>query len=280
VKESFNPDLDAYFERIGDTGSRDPNLATLNRIVEAHIRTIPFENLDVVLGHPISVQPADIERKLVHRGRGGYCFEQNSLLQFVLIALGYAVQPISARVCIQKPRSFTAPRTHLFLRVELDGEAWLADVGVGSFSPTCALRLVLNDPQITPHEMRRIVSVGDWSGLDRRAPDAVLYHQVLLGDAWEDICEFTLEEMQPVDRELGNWFTSAHPDSQFRSQIKVSRSTGTGRITLLDRELKKRGKGAEVVIRLLRSDEEVLETLREEFGICLPAGTSFAHLGL
>lgn len=278
IKLTYTPDLDAYFARIGDSGSRQPTLDTLNRIIEAHIRTIPFENLDILLGQPISVELADIEQKLVHRQRGGYCFEQNSLLQQVLVGLGFSVTAISARVRMQRPRSFMPTRTHLFLRVELEGQSWLVDVGIGALSPTAALRLTLDTPQQTPHETRRFVAAGEWTGFDQRAPDAVLHHQVLLGASWEDICEFTLEQMHPVDRELGNWYTSTHPNSHFRNRLIVARSTETGRITLADRELKHRSAAGDSTTRQLNSDEEVLEVLDEEFGLSFPEGTRFDYL--
>src|SRR5579871_6842774 len=126
--------LDAYFERIGYRGPREPTLATLNGVMAAHVESIPFENLDVLLGKPILIDEAALVRKLIHERRGGYCFEQNGLFLGVLEALGYQVTPISARVRLQRPRDYIPPRTHLFARVELEGESWLADVGVGGLS--------------------------------------------------------------------------------------------------------------------------------------------------
>lgn len=271
----FTPNLDAYFARIGDQGSRKPTLDTLNRIIEAHVRSIPFENLDILLGKTISVQLEDIEQKLVHDKRGGYCFEQNSLLQHVLIALGFSVLPISARVRLKQPRGFTPPRTHLFLRVDLAGASWLVDVGVGGLSPTCALRLTLDTHQPTPHETRRIIATGNWTGFEQRAHDAVLHHQILLGDTWQDVYEFTLEEMHPIDRKLGNWFTSTHPDSHFRKMLMVARSSKTGRVTLLNREFKHRHNDGETETRVLHTDEEIVELLDSEFGLSFTAGTRF-----
>ena len=276
----FTPDLDAYFQRIADTGERAPSLANLRRIVAAHVRRIPFENLDILLGLPIDVQPAAIERKLVHGGRGGYCFEQNTLMQHVLLALGFSVRAISARVRYQKPREVTPARTHLFLQVEVKGESWLVDVGVGGLSPTAPLRLVLDEPQATPHEMRRIVAAGEWSGFEQRSPQALLYHQVLIGGRWEDVCEFTLEEMHPIDRELGNWYTSTHPGSHFRDRLTVARASESGRITILNREFKQRAANGEAQTRILHTDEELLEVLDSEFGLHFPAGTRFECSGL
>src|SRR4051812_14228187 len=106
-------DLDAYCARIGYDGPRTPTLSTLHAITAAHTRSIPFENLDVLLGCGIDIAPAAIFDKLVARRRGGYCFEQNGLLLAVLEALGFQVAPISARVRWQRPRDFTPPRTHV-----------------------------------------------------------------------------------------------------------------------------------------------------------------------
>jgi len=262
-------EIDAYFRRIRLTGPRAPTRATLDAIMAAHAASIPFENLDVLLGRPISLTPPAIFDKLVHRERGGYCFEQNGLLLLVLEALGYTVRPLSARVRWQRPRDFTPPRTHLFLRVELDGDSWLADVGVGGLSLTSALRLVENVAQPTPHEPRRLVREdGRW------------FHQVRLGDEWRDVCEFTLEEMPPIDRELANWFTSTHPESHFRQRLIAARATSDGRVSLLNRELTLRSRDGRSEARVLADQAELLAVLAERFGLRFPKGTTFACAGL
>src|SRR5262249_17504137 len=133
----------------------------------------------------------------------------------------------SARVRLQRTRSETPPRTHLFLRVELDGESWLTDVGVGAASLTSAIRLHDDGEQTTPHEPRRIVREG-----------SRLFQQARLGEEGTDVYEFTLEEMPMIDRELANWFTSAHPQSHFKNRLLVARAAPDGvRITLLNDEL-------------------------------------------
>ena len=114
-------DLDSYCTRIGYTGPRTATLDTLHAIAHAHTCAVPFENLDVLLARPIDLRPEALFQKLVVNRRGGYCFEQNGLLLAVLGELGFKVAPISARVRIDRPRDFTPPRTHVFLRVELEG---------------------------------------------------------------------------------------------------------------------------------------------------------------
>lgn len=255
-------DLDAYFARISYAGARDASLATLRGIVAAHVQAIPFENLDVLLGRPIALDEQAIVQKLVHDRRGGYCFEQNGLLLAVLEALGFRVKPISARVRLQRPRDFIPPRTHAFLRVELEGESWLADVGVGGLSPSSPLRLNVEGEQPTLHEPRRIVR-----------EEGKLFHQVLLGSEWSDVCEFTLEEMPFIDRELANWFTSAHPQSHFRNRLLVARAEPEGaRRTLLNQELSFRGADGHAAKRTLGSYEELIDVLATDFSLRLPPG--------
>jgi len=277
---TFNPDLGAYFGRIGYEGPRDPTLATLNGIVACHVERIPFENLDVLLGHDVSLDPAAVEQKLVRAGRGGYCFEQNSLLLHVLAALGFSVTPLSARVGVQRPRDFTPTRTHLLLRVEIEGASFLADVGVGGFSLTSALRLEPDVTQPTPHEPRRLVREGQWDGLALRAPDARLFHQAYFAGDWHDVYQLTLEAMPAIDREVANWFTSKHPASHFRDRLMVARATHRGRITLVDAELTFRFEGGRSETRYLGSHRELLAVLGEQFGLHFPAETRFVTHGL
>jgi N-hydroxyarylamine O-acetyltransferase len=262
-------DLDAYFARIGYAGSRAPTLATLNALTSAHAQAIPFENLDVLLGRGISLDPDALFDKLVRRQRGGYCFEQNGLFLRVLEAMGFRVAPRGARVRIDRPRADTPPRTHMFLQVEIDGARWLTDVGVGGLSLTSAIALDGEGEQETPHEPRRIVREdGRW------------FHQARLGTTWTDVYEFTYDEMPPIDREVANWFTSAHPASHFKNRLMVARAAPEGRrVTLLNGELKIRGRDGRADVTPVSSAAALLLLLEAEFGLRFPPETRFGPPG-
>jgi N-hydroxyarylamine O-acetyltransferase len=259
-------DLDAYLARVGYDGPRASTLAVLHDLTAAHTQSIPFENLDVLLGRPIELEIDAVFDKLVRQRRGGYCFEQNGLFLHALTALGFEARPLSARVRIDRPRDYTPPRTHMFLRVELDGASWLTDVGVGALSLTAPLRFTDGAAvQETPHEPRRLVREGD-----------LWFHQARLGDAWTDVYEFTGEDMPPIDREVANWFTSAHPESHFRGRLMVARAAPDGRrITLLNDELKLRDRDGRVERRVLESRQALLAALAEHFGLRFPEETRF-----
>ena len=267
--------LTAYLERIGYSGSLVPTIEVLRDIVLAHSCSIPFENLDVLLDRGISLDDEAVEKKLVHDRRGGYCFELNSLLMRALTAIGFSVAPLSARVRVLLTRDVTPPRTHLFLRVEIDGVPWLTDVGIGSLSPTGPFRLDLLDvEQATPHEPRRIV-------VEKSHPLVRYFHQARLGDDWVDIHEFTLEQMPVIDREVGNCWTSMHPKSKFRLNLITSLAHHDGtRVSIHNREFIHRH-GAEILERIeIATPEQLLRILDERFGLRFPAGTRFGPPGM
>ena len=266
---TFAPDLDAYFTRIGYAGSREPTREVLDAIIRSHVSRIPFENLDVLLCRPIDLAPAALEQKLVHDRRGGYCFEQNGWLLEILRALGFEVRPLSARVRIGRAREFTPARTHCFVHVTIDGVPLLADVGVGALSPTASLRFDVDGEQSTPHEPRRLVREGAWSG-DLRDPRARIFHQARLGTEWVDVAELTLEEMPEIDRVVANWYTSAHPQSHFRGRLIVARASERGRITIADDMLTLRGPDGVGHDRKLESVEAMEAALAEHFDLRLP----------
>jgi len=262
-------DLDAYFARIGYNGPTTPNLDTLHAIAGAHAQAIPFENVDVLLGRGIDLADEAVDHKLIASHRGGYCFEQNTLMMRALTQLGYAVRPLSARVRQGRPRDVIPPRTHVFVEVNVDGAPWMVDVGVGGFSLTSALRMDTEDAQATPHETRRLVRDGGrW------------LHQVWLGETWMDLSEYTGEEMPGIDREIGNWFTSTHPASRFRTTLMVglARPDG-GRLTLLNREFTERTREG-VVHTTLADHDALVALLTERFGIAVPTGARIACEGL
>lgn len=123
-------DLAAYLNRIGFAGQARPDLPTLQAVHRAHLLAIPYENLDVQLGRPVTTDPAAAFDKIVGRGRGGWCYEMNGLLGWALAEIGFSVTRMSGAVA-RAIRGDDAAGNHLILRVDLDDEAWMADAGFG-----------------------------------------------------------------------------------------------------------------------------------------------------
>lgn len=261
-------DLDAYLTRVGYDGPRTVTLETLSAIQTCHSASIPFENLDVLLGRGIRIDLPSIEQKLIRDRRGGYCFEQNHLLAAALQAVGFAVTPLIARVRWQVPEDVMTGLTHMLLRIDLDGRAFLADVGFGSMSFSRPLALEFDREQSASLEPRRLV---------QRGP--LVAHQARIGDAWSDVYVFRLEPAARIDFEMGNWYTSLHPQSRFVQNLAVARMTTERRHALLNREFTTRYADGRSEKRTIDSPDELLSVLAEHFGLVFPPGTRFGKPG-
>jgi len=269
--------IEAYLNRIKYDGPADlkPNLESLCRLQMCHACTIPFENLDVILGVPIELDLVHVQHKLINANRGGYCFEQNSLMIAVLQELGYELEALSGRVRVGRTREMMAPRTHLFAKVMLDGDPWLVDVGIGGATPTEPLRFDTDQPQQTLHDTRRIIQGEDAHGLPR------WFHQILMDETWHDVCEFTGEHMPMIDREVGNWWTSTNPESKFRQNIMAAMAATDGsRHSLSTTKYVHRSAG-EVLEQIdITTSKQMVSVLADRFGIELPIDTVFGIEGL
>ena len=150
--------LDAYLDRIGYAGPRTATLDTLEAVHALHPAAIPFENLNPLLGWPVSLDVEALQAKLVGGGRGGWCFEQNTLFRHALEALGFSVTNLAARVLWNAPpNSPIGARSHMLLLVDLGGHLYIADVGFGGNVLTAPLRLESHIVQATPHEPHRLL---------------------------------------------------------------------------------------------------------------------------
>lgn len=252
-------DIDAYFVRIGWTGPVGADRATLNAIAAHHPAAIPFENLDPYLDRPVDLAPDALVAKLIHGGRGGYCFEQNGLLRRVLEGIGFTVAPLSGRVVWNMDPETVTARTHMVLRVDLaDGPA-LIDCGFGSAVPTGVLDLIPDIEQPTPHESFRFVRVGE----EWRA-------QIRIGEAWRTTYRFDLMPQQDIDYVVANWYTSTHPDSHFRHGLTLARPLDGRRISLRGIEFATHMLGGTSERRTLDEPEEVAAVIGGAFGIRIP----------
>ena len=255
--------LDDYLERVGLTSARSPDLATLRRLHEAHVAAIPFENLDILLGHDIHLELDRLRDKLIARRRGGYCFEQNALFAAILQESGYTVMSMEARV--RAGSTALRPRTHMVLAVQLEGLPWLADVGFGGEGLLEPVPMSGEASMPASGLVHRVVEEGDLRVLQmRRASD------------WEDQYAFAMQPVHPVDFEMANWFTSTHPQSPFVRTLTVQRTTRAVRYVLrypAYTEIRDSGSLTREIAR-----NELLPLLRDVFLIELPEDTVFSAI--
>ncbi|MHC9296158.1 arylamine N-acetyltransferase family protein [Mycobacterium sp. LTG2003] len=254
-------DLTAYFTRIGFSGPARADLDTLRAVVAAHNRSIPFENLDPLLGIPVvDLSLAALHDKLVERRRGGYCYEHNGLLGYVLEQLGYGVDRLAGRVVWMKEADAPLPaQTHNVLAVTVPGhdERYLVDVGFGGQTLSSPIRLAAGPVQETRHEPYQLLEHGD--GL-------VLQAQ-LRGD-WKPLYTFTTEPRPRIDLEVGSWYVSTYPESIFVVGLTAALITDDARINLRGRNLAVHSRGETERVRF-DTAAQVLDALKGRFGIDL-----------
>lgn len=255
-------DLSAYFDRVGYDGATQPTLDVLQALVTAHTRTIPFENLDPFMGVPVDDLSVDaLTDKLVRRRRGGYCYEQNGLMGYVLADLGFQVRRLGGRVVWMNPPDAPTPaQTHTLLAVTFPGceGPYLVDVGFGGQTPTSPLRLAIGGAQQTTHEPFRLEDRGDG-----------LVLQAEVRGQWQALYEFTTQTRPPIDLTVGSWYVSTHPSSHFVTGLMVAAVSDDARLNLAGRTLTiHRAGGTEKTV--LEDAAAVVETLRGRFGIDVP----------
>ncbi|MER9753254.1 arylamine N-acetyltransferase [Mesorhizobium sp. M0166] len=252
-------DIDAYFARIGYTRSRDASLDTLESLHLLHPQAIPFENLDPFLGRPVRLDLASLQEKIVARRRGGYCFEHNLIFMHVLKALGFAVSGLAARVLWGQPDDAITARSHMLLRVELDGRTYIADVGFGGLTLTAPLLLRPGLEQKTPHETFRMVETGDHFRL-----------QANVGGDWRTMYRFDMQQNYEVDYSVSNHFLSTHPTSHFLSSVIAARALPDRRYALRNNRLSTHHLGGGTEQMEIATTAELADVLEGPLEIAIP----------
>lgn len=247
--------VQAYLDRIGYTGDAAPTAATLAALQHAHLKTVPYENLDILRGVRLRYDTETLFDKIVTNHRGGYCFELNGLFGWLLRQLGYPVTDWFARYLRDEP---TLPaRRHRVLRVEAEGQVWVADVGVGGVVPRFPMRLVEGLEQPQRSELYRLVR------------DELLgwVLQEWRHGAWSAYFCFTEEPQLEIDFSMPSYFCEYAPESIFNKDVMVAMLHDVGRSTLDGNVLKVFSPEGVAVSEL--SPEQVDVVLRDRFGIVL-----------
>ena len=219
-------------------------------------QTVPYENIDILRGIPLSLEEGDLYDKIVVRHRGGYCFEINGFLGMLLRSIGYDVTDYMARYL--RGETEIPMRRHRVLIVTTDnGEQYICDAGIGQ----SAFRYPL--PFIEGNEDHQC---GEIYRLDRDD-----FYGWVISDwhhgAWRRFYGFTEEPQLNIDYVMPSFWCEKHPDSPFTSAYMLSIKTPDGRKTL-DGNVFRVFAGEEVTETTL-SDAEIPEVLDTVFGIRL-----------
>ncbi|MDJ0940382.1 MAG: arylamine N-acetyltransferase [Woeseiaceae bacterium] len=250
--------LDAYFERVGFGGRVAPTIETLFEVQRRHALTVPFENLDVQLGRSLTTDVGEAYAKIVERGRGGWCYEQNGLLGWALGELGFDVTRVAAAV-MQQQRGDIADANHLCLLVRTPDDpdtVYLADVGFGG-SLLEPIELAAADFEHAPFRL----------GLRQLGSARWRYYE----DGGDGEFSFDFTASAGDETVLSNRcrFLQTHPESSFVLNLVAQLRVGDEHRTLRGRVLTVLTPDGSST-RQLDSADELVTTLAELFGIDVP----------
>jgi N-hydroxyarylamine O-acetyltransferase len=234
-------------------------MSALQDLTLAHTRTIPFENLNALLRRPVRLDIESIQKKLVHDGRGGWCFEHNLLFGTVLTAMGYTVTGLSGRVVWNVPAGVVRGRSHMVLLVTLPDGPYIVDVGFGGSTPTAPLRLQAGSEQATPHEPFRLTTV-----------DGGFLLEAKIDNNWKGLYIFDLQPQVLGDYEIPNWYLCNHPESHFLSAVVAARVDAGRRYALRNAEFATYFPRQAAERRTLTSGAEIRQVLEDIFHIQVP----------
>jgi len=220
-----------YLARIGAQPPNGPTPEGLRDLHAAHLRAVPFENLDIHLGVPIVLERDRILEKVVADRRGGFCYELNTAFHWLLTELGYRVTLLSAEVA-RPEGGFGIPFDHMTLLVEIDGERWLSDVGFGD-SFLHPLRFVEGEVHEEPEYRYRLSRQEPYWHLERASRDS---------DDYGVQYRFTTAPRRLTEYRGGCEYHQKSPDSTFTQKVVATRALEDGRVTVTrDRVILRQG---------------------------------------
>lgn len=253
-------DLTAYLDRLGL--DRVPVTARgLRDLQMAQLRAIPFEAIDPYLGRLPALDMATICDKILHRGRGGYCFELNALLFAALKELGFDARQRLGRVRKGAPEG--GPRAHLMMEVTLPEGVFLADAGYGGPGALIPLRMDTDAEQVAPNGSYRL-----WR--DHRTGERVLDKRTEAG--WFPLYGFDDAHVGAADIEAANFICAHWEAMPFSNHLMLAGFDGDTRIGVFDRAVTR--EGPEGAAKSMIADLEALSRLlTEELHLRLDAPT-------
>lgn len=250
---------DDYLKRIGLAGTEPAaDAAGLALLQTAQMQAITFENIDTLLGRVPDLDPEALWQKLIHDGRGGYCFELNGLFAMALDHFGFSARPLLARVRMGAPKG--GPRSHHAFIVSAGEREYLADTGFGGPAPAAPLPIDRNVVQ-------QVAGVDFRIRWDDATGEEVLERRT--GEGWLSLYGFDRAPVAAPDYEVANFVTARWEKSQFPTTLMMTRLTPDGRMSLRNRALRVIGPEGPTEEREITSAEDLAQVLRGPFQLRL-----------
>ncbi len=241
-----------YLHRIGAQIPQGNPLQSLHHMQYRQVRSIPFENLNILWRIPLTMDVATLYTKLITERRGGVCYELNGFFHHVLTQLGYTAQ-LHAATVHHDTDWYHIDNTHMFNVVTLDGEAYLVDVGFGGQSPSSPVPM--NGEEVADIDgAYRVITQEGYAILQKNE-----------GEHWKHLYRFERvprreEEFEPFMR-----FIEQSPESHFNKKPFLTMVKDTGRVTISGNSLTQVEQQHKVKTEI--TAEALAETIVDHFGM-------------
>lgn len=261
--EKLTPDdIHLYLDKLGIDEPLEPTLKTLSLLQQRHTEVLPFQSITTFAGKLTSLKLEDIVQKVLINHEGGYCYELNSLLYYLLQQLGFEVSILTGRIIHENNLLTPHPRTHALLKVTIDEKIYLCDVGYGGLVPPTPL-LIENDAIQNTHLGLYQISY---------QPEYRVYTlSTKVVEEWRIIYSFNLMPEVMIDLELGNWFISTNPHSPFKARLMASKTEYPGiRHALLNDQYTIHSLGKPSIHHQLQNSDDIIEVIQTVFNLTIP----------
>jgi N-hydroxyarylamine O-acetyltransferase len=242
-----------YFKRIKMVETiPEPTLEFVSKMMQHHIYSVPFENLDVQAGKVVSLIPEDIVDKIVYRNQGGYCYEINGIFALALQKLGISCYFAGSRTKFYPVKK---PQTHMVIVAKIDGKDYLIDTGFGSHGIRQPMDLSARN-QVVEQEGYAFKLVNEGGEILLKA---------LVNDEWFNQYSLKKRPTDFIDFTPANYMNSTHPDSIFVKAPLIILFNAEGKKVLTGNTIKYYVNG--LIKEKTFTNAEYLGVLKEEFNL-------------
>lgn len=249
-------DVEGYLRRLRLAHTGAPSVDALFALHRAHVSRVPYETLQIQLDRPTTVDPYESAARVVS-GRGGYCYHLNGAFSALLDALGYPVTWHRGGVFGEAAQATGASGNHLALTVDVGGQTWFVDVGLGDalYEPLPLRPGTYRQAPFTYQLLRSPVESGGWR----------FVHDGAGSFAGMD---FASSAATPGDFAAKHLELSTSPDSAFVQVAQVGRRTASGFDLIRGCHLRHVGPGGRTDREITRRDDW-FDVVRYLFGMAL-----------
>jgi N-hydroxyarylamine O-acetyltransferase len=261
------PTVEQYLRRIDYDGATGVTVDTLRALHLAHMMSVPFENLDILLGQKIHLNGEALLEKVVNNRRGGFCYELNYTFSWLLSELGFKVSLLGAQVFGDD--QYGLPLDHMLLLVEIEADMqnkqWIADVGFGdSFVEALPL---YGPAQSQMGSDYQLLKHGACVELQRKKP----------ASAWQAQYKFELNALKFSEFEVMCHYQQTSPQSSFSHKSVCSMISPQGRQTISNGRFID-STGPERAELPITTPSQYRQILQQHFNMVLPQDASLEKL--